>query len=90
MYINYILAVLALINLAGFIVVAADKHKARKRQWRIPEATIFLIAALGGCIGVYSAMLIFRHKTRHWYFMVGIPFIFAVQIMIAYFIYKGI
>ncbi len=84
---DYLLIALALINLAGFVVVAADKYKARRKLWRIPEATIFMIAAAGGSIGVYSSMLIFRHKTRHWYFMAGIPLIFIIQLIIAYFVY---
>ncbi len=83
----YLIITIAIINLAGFVVVAADKHRARRRKWRIPEKMIFLIAAIGGCIGVYSGMLIFRHKTRHWYFMAGIPLILIIQIIIAYFIY---
>ena len=87
---DYLLIALALINLVGFVVVAADKYKARRKQWRIPEATIFLIAAIGGSIGVYSGMLIFRHKTRHWSFMAGIPLIFIIQIIIAYFVYTVI
>ncbi len=80
---------LALINLLGFAAAAADKHKARRNLWRIPEKTFFLIAAAGGCIGVYSGMLIFRHKTRRWYFMVGIPVIFIIQVIVSYFIITG-
>ena len=84
-----ILLALALINLAGFVTVAADKQKARKKQWRVPEKTFFLLAAIGGCIGVYSSMLIFRHKTRHWYFMTGIPAIFIVQLILVYIAYTN-
>jgi uncharacterized membrane protein YsdA (DUF1294 family) len=87
---QYVLITIALMNLAGFVVVADDKRRARKKRWRIPEATIFLIAAAGGSIGVYAGMLLFRHKTRHWYFMAGIPLIFAVQLIITYFVYIGI
>ena len=90
MYSDFVFAALALINLTGFIVVAADKYRARKRKWRIPEATIFMIAAAGGSIGVYSAMLIYRHKTRHWYFMSGIPLIILIQIVISYFVFTEI
>jgi len=81
-----IAAVLVLINLLGFVTVAADKYKARRRLWRIPEKTIFLIALFGGCIGIYTSMLIFRHKTRHWRFMAGIPAIFTAQLIILYFL----
>ncbi len=84
-----IIVALALINMIGFITVAADKQKARRKQWRVPEKTLFLLAAIGGCIGVYSSMLIFRHKTRHGYFMAGIPAIFVVQIIIVYFAHKN-
>ncbi len=87
---QYILIAIALINFAGFVVVADDKRRARKKRWRIPEATLFLIAAAGGSIGVFSGMLIFRHKTRHWYFMAGIPFILAVQLIIACLAYAGL
>lgn len=79
-----ITTVLILINLLGFATVTADKYKARRKLWRIPEKTIFLIALLGGCIGIYSGMLIFRHKTRHWRFMAGIPAIFALQVILLY------
>lgn len=83
-----IAAVLVLINLLGFATVADDKYKARRRLWRIPEKTIFLIAIFGGCIGIYTSMLIFRHKTRHWRFMAGIPAIFAAQVIILYFLIR--
>ena len=82
-----IIAALTLINLAGFAITAFDKQKARKRKWRTPEKTFFLIALLGGAPGVYAAMLLFRHKTRHWYFVLGIPGIFLIQAAIAYFLF---
>ncbi len=52
-----------------------DKSKAKRRAWRIPEKTIFAAALLGGGPGVWLGMYWFRHKTRHWYFVVGIPLI---------------
>jgi len=75
---------LLFINLAGFATVGIDKYKSRKRLWRIPERVMFWFAIIGGSIGVYAGLLTFRHKTRHWYFMYGIPFIFFVQLAIAY------
>lgn len=81
-----IITVFAIINAVGFILVALDKQKARKKLWRIPEKTFFLIALIGGSIGIYVSMLLFRHKTKHWYFMIGIPAIFAAELIILYFI----
>ncbi|MBQ8295062.1 MAG: DUF1294 domain-containing protein [Clostridia bacterium] len=53
-----------------FCLYAADKKKAQKGQWRIPEATLLLASFLGGAIGGVWAMFLKRHKTRHWYFTV--------------------
>lgn len=75
--ITYLLAV----NLAGLLSMAIDKQRARKHRWRIPEKTLFLIAALGGSIGSILGMLLFRHKTRHLSFCLGLPMILALQVM---------
>lgn len=58
-----------------------DKIKAKKKRWRIPEATLFLVAAVGGSIGSLIGMYTFRHKTKHMSFVVGMPLILAVQIV---------
>lgn len=84
---QYIIGVLLLVNMTGLIIVGADKYKARKRLWRIPEKIFFIMSVLGGCPGVYLGLLLFRHKTRHWYFMWGIPAIFAVQAVALYYFY---
>lgn len=68
------------VNLLGFALMGIDKHKAKKRAFRIPEATLFLIALIGGSIGSIIGMHAFRHKTRHWYFVYGMPFILLLQI----------
>lgn len=68
------------VNIAGFISMGVDKAKAKKKAWRIPEATLFIIALIGGSIGSIIGMRIFRHKTKHWYFVVGMPLILIVQI----------
>lgn len=81
-----IIIILAIINVVGFILTALDKQKARRKLWRIPEKTFFLIALIGGSIGIYVSMLLFRHKTKHWYFMIGIPAIFVAELIILYFI----
>lgn len=81
-YFAYITTLLIVLNIIGFIIVGADKHKAKKGLWRIPEKTFFILSVLGACPGVYAGLVFFRHKTRHWYFMWGIPAIFAMQIVL--------
>ncbi|MDP4094001.1 MAG: DUF1294 domain-containing protein [Bacillota bacterium] len=81
----YFLSYLVVLNLTGFITVGVDKRKARKREWRIRERTFFIISLIGGCPGVYSGLLFFRHKTRHWYFMIGIPAIFILQLILLFY-----
>ena len=76
----WIAAYLLAINIVGFFSMYLDKRKARKRMWRIPEATLFLIALIGGSIGSIAGMYLFRHKTRHWYFVYGMPVILLLQI----------
>lgn len=71
-----------LITLAGFLSMEFDKRKAIRHQWRVPEKTLFLIAILGGSIGSIIGMHVFRHKTKHWYFALGMPAILVVQIII--------
>jgi uncharacterized membrane protein YsdA (DUF1294 family) len=67
----------------------ADKFKARKKLWRIPEATLMTVAALGGSIGSLLGMYTFRHKTKHIKFTLGIPVILVIQIFAAvYLIYR--
>lgn len=60
-----------------------DKKKAIKHAYRIPEATLFTIALIGGSIGSIVGMQWFRHKTKHWYFVIGMPAILIVQVILA-------
>lgn len=76
-------------NLAGFALMGIDKKRARKRAFRIPEAVLFTIAVLGGSIGSILGMRLFRHKTRHWYFVYGMPAILILQIVIIVFIFNA-
>lgn len=68
---------LAAINLALFAVMGADKARARRRARRVPEATLFFLALIGGALGGTLGMLAFRHKTRHASFFIGFPLILA-------------
>lgn len=71
-----------LINVISFALMGLDKHKARKHQWRISEKALFLTALLFGSLGTWTGMYAFRHKTRRWYFVAGMPLILAVQVII--------
>jgi uncharacterized membrane protein YsdA (DUF1294 family) len=75
---------LLIANLAGFAVMGIDKSRAKRHAWRIPEKVLFLASLLGGSIGTWAGMYAFRHKTKHWYFVVGMPLILAVQIAVAW------
>ncbi|HEY9059807.1 MAG TPA: DUF1294 domain-containing protein [Pseudobacteroides sp.] len=78
---NYIIAVvLIILNIIAFIISGIDKYKARHKKQRISEKTLFLLGIIGGCPGLYSSFFVFRHKTRHMKFMIGIPIIFAIQV----------
>ena len=70
------------VNIIGFALMGIDKYKAKKRAFRIPEATHFIVAIIGGSIGSILGMYAFRHKTRHWYFVYGMPFILIVQVIL--------
>ena len=83
---NYFLLYLFLINAAAFVLMHADKRRARKNRWRIPERTLIGSAVLGGSIGVLLGMRCFRHKTRHLKFTLGIPAILIAQIALAVFL----
>ena len=80
--ITLIIIYLAAINFISFVIMGVDKYKARKRAWRIPESTLFVLALIGGSIGSIAGMHLFHHKTRHWYFLYGMPAILIVQVLI--------
>lgn len=81
---------LIIINAAGFLSMLLDKHKARKNLWRIPEATLLTIAALGGSIGSLVGMYTVRHKTKHLKFTLGIPLILTLQVILALLLSKEV
>ena len=80
--ITLLLEYLIATNLIGFALMGIDKSKAKKRAFRIPEATLFIVAIIGGSIGSIIGMYAFRHKTRHWYFVYGMPAILILQILL--------
>ena len=73
-------------NIAAFVMYGADKAKAKRGAWRTSEAALLLIAAVGGSIGAIAGMVIFRHKTKHLKFLIGLPLILIIQLAVWYFI----
>ena len=71
---------LVIANCVGFAAMVIDKIKAKRGAWRIPEKTLFLLSIIGGSVGTWLGMYAFHHKTKHWYFVVGMPLILVVQI----------
>ena len=70
---------LLIINALSFLLMLVDKWKAKKNRWRVRESTLLLVAALGGSVGSLAGMYLFRHKTQHLKFTLGIPLILAAQ-----------
>lgn len=73
---------LLFLNSVAFSICGWDKYHAKHRKRRIPERTLFLLATLGGSIGLWCGMYFFRHKTKHQSFVWGIPFILLLQLFI--------
>lgn len=80
---KFIILYLLFINTAGFAAFGLDKYKAMHDKWRIRESTLFLFAILGGCPGCLAGMYLFRHKTLHKSFTIGIPLILILQLALA-------
>ena len=81
--ITYLLWYLAAVNLVTFTVYGVDKAKARRGAWRVPEKTLFLLPLLGGSVGALLGMRVFHHKTKHWYFVWGVPATLLAQLALA-------
>ena len=76
----WVLLWVAAVSVVAFAMMGTDKRRARRGDWRIPEKSLFLAAVLGGSSGSILGMAAFHHKTRHWYFKVGMPAILIAQI----------
>lgn len=79
-----ILLYLLVLNLLAFCLMGIDKRRARNHRWRISERTLLLCALLGGSFGAMAAMVLFRHKTRHWYFAWGIPAMLLAHLILLF------
>ena len=85
---KHLMIYLLLINALGLLLMLIDKRKAIKKRMRIPEKTLFLTALLGGSFGSLAGMYLFRHKTKHPSFSLGIPCILAIQIAVGYWLHS--
>ena len=85
-----IICFLLAINIATFLLYGIDKYKAKKNQWRISEATLLTMAAIGGSIGAWVGMRIWHHKTMHKKFKYGIPVIIIFQVALAVYLLTNI
>ena len=82
---QYSMYYLFAINIVSFFLYGIDKYKAKKNKWRISEATLLMIAVIGGSIGAWVGMRLWHHKTMHKKFNYGIPLIIIMQIaLVAY------
>ena len=75
---------LVIINILGFFAMGIDKERAQKKRWRIPEKTLFAMAILGGGLGTWLGMYMFRHKTKHDYFVKVISVVMIIQVALLF------
>lgn len=78
---------LTVVNAVAFIVYGIDKYRARNGKWRIPEATLLMLAVVGGSVGAWLGMKAWHHKIRHRKFRYGVPAILLLQIVVATLLY---
>ncbi len=69
------------INIMSLIITGYDKKMARAGGWRVSERNLLLLAFIGGAAGIHIGMRIFRHKTRHWHFRIGVPFLIGLNLL---------
>ena len=78
-----IISYIAVMTAVSFCMCGIDKLKAKRQLWRIPESTLLLTAAAGGSLGLWAGMYVFRHKTLHKKFTIGVPLIICLQVIAA-------
>ena len=86
---NIILGYLLAVNITSFLLYGIDKYKAKKGRWRISEATLLLMAVIGGSIGAWVGMRIWHHKTMHKKFKYGIPIIIILQVALVVYLHTN-
>ena len=85
---QYSMYYLLAINIVSFFLYGIDKYKAKKGRWRISEATLLMMAVIGGSIGAWAGMRLWHHKTMHKKFKYGIPIIFILQVCLVVYLHS--
>lgn len=80
---NLVLLYGVVINIVTFAYYGIDKQRAIKKEWRIPEKTLLGLALIGGSVGALLGMEVFRHKTKHWKFKIGVPLCLLLHLVLA-------
>ena len=84
---DIVICYLLIINALGLLLMHIDKQKAIKNAWRIPEKILLGVGFLGGSLGCIAGMRLFRHKTKHLFFWLGLPIVLCAQIVLAVILY---
>lgn len=85
---HYSLYYLLVVNTLTFLLYGIDKYKAKKARWRISEATLLMMAVIGGSIGAWAGMRLWHHKTMHKKFKYGIPLITLLQVALVFYLHN--
>lgn len=85
---HYSLYYLLVVNTLTFLLYGIDKYKAKKARWRISEATLLMMAVIGGSIGAWAGMRLWHHKTMHKKFKYGIPLIILLQAALVFYLHN--
>ena len=85
---QYSMYYLLAINIVSFFLYGIDKYKAKKGRWRISEATLLMMAVIGGSIGAWAGMRLWHHKTMHKKFKYGIPIIIIMQVSLVVYLHS--
>ena len=86
---HYSLYYLLVVNTLTFLLYGIDKYKAKKARWRISEATLLMMAVIGGSIGAWAGMRLWHHKTMHKKFKYGIPLIILLQVALVFYLHNS-
>jgi uncharacterized membrane protein YsdA (DUF1294 family) len=76
------LGIYLIMNIAGVLIMGADKKRAQRHQYRISERTLWLVALFGGAVGTTAGMQLYRHKTKHTSFKLGFPILAGIELVL--------